>query len=700
MSATPQTRFTASLEFLGSFFERTTHDIELRAFTAQRTGQPKQLFSRDLDALDNFLRENKHLEVYFGCATREGGRGKKENCREAVALYADMDFKNYAVPEDMKEAHARTLLLKFPLQPSIVIHSGGGFHVYWLFDKSANLQVTDVEPILRDIARALDADPACAEKARVLRLPGTLNHKPDYPSPREVHIVEADWNLRYALADFSAIAFPEKPRGFENMGPSDIAQYGILLPAHVKDFGVLLASRRLKFQKRVENGQISYDYHGLKEHSAAPEQPCLIQGTVHEGQIGNPRQCRFLVKDGYVAHQCFDSDCQAFTGHKTRHALAALGFDANLNNIPAMRGGVTGFILTPLGDLLARPDIPVEYVVENLLVSGTVACIVAKPKVGKSTFARNLCLSVSRGVDFLGLKTKQGQCIYLALEEREEDLKNDFRAMGADGSEPIYTHAAAAPAQGIEAACDLVRQRRPVLVVVDPLFRLARIKDEKAYAETYAALGPLIDVAREVGTLVVLVHHAGKSAKADAIDSPLGSTAIGGAVCTVVLLKKQTDSGTRTLQTVTRIGQEMPETVLRFDAASRSLSLGPRKDDADVQAAEEASLEYLKGVSEPKTEPEIDEAVEGKTGLKRKALRSLATRGKVTREGGGKKGDPYKYAFSFSCSQDIAGTREQETEKANEPRINTGDNLVPSSSPTSFLVPGQDGQAGADVLEV
>jgi putative DNA primase/helicase len=351
-----------------------------------------------------------------------------------------------------------------------------------------------------------------------------------------------------------------------------------------------------------------------------------------------------------------------------------------------------GFILTPLADLLARPDIPVEYIVENLLVAGTVACIVAKPKVGKSTFARNLCLSVSRGVDFLGLKTKQGECIYLALEEREEDLKNDFRAMGADGTEPVYTYAAAAPAEGIDAACDLVRQRRPVLVVIDPLFRLARIKDEKAYAETYAALGPLIDVAREVGTLVVLVHHAGKSVKADAIDSPLGSTAIGGAVCTVVLLKKQTESGTRTIQTVPRIGQEMPETVLRFDPASRSLSLGARKDEADVQAAEEAILEYLKSMGEPKTEPEIDEAVEGKTGLKRKALRALATHGKITREGCGKRGDPYKYAFLFSCSQDIAGTREQETENGRQ-AIEKKDRISCSQdSQDSILVPAPSEQ--------
>lgn len=329
----------------------------------------------------------------------------------------------------------------------------------------------------------------------------------------------------------------------------------------------------------------------------------------------------------------------------------------------------------PLGDLLTRPDIPVEYVVENLLVSGTVSCVVAKPKVGKSTFARNLCLAVSRGEEFLGFKTKQGECIYLALEEREEDLKNDFRAMGAEGKEPIYIHAAAAPAEGIAGLCDLVRERRPVLVVIDPLFRLARIRDEKAYAETYEALGPLIDVAREAGTHVLLTHHAGKSAKADPIDAPLGSTAIGGAVCTLVHLKRTETM--RTIQTVQRIGQDIPETVLQFDIESRSLSLGEEKTTADLQAFGEAILEILRGTDEPKTENEIDGAVERKTGQKRKALRALVTQGKISREGGGRKGDPYRYRFSFPCSPYIPGTREQETEKWHDTRINTDDILVP-----------------------
>jgi len=319
----------------------------------------------------------------------------------------------------------------------------------------------------------------------------------------------------------------------------------------------------------------------------------------------------------------------------------------------------SGFTLTPLADLLARPDRPIDYVLESRLVAGTVSVLVAKPKVGKSTFARNLCLAVSRGEDFLGLKTKAGECIYLALEEREEDVRGDFQAMGADGTESILVHAATAPAEGILALCGLIRQRRPALVIVDPLFRLARIRDEKAYAETYAALGPLIDAARIAGTHVLLDHHAGKSMKLDAIDSPLGSTAIGGAVCTMLVMRRT--EAYRTILSVQRIGPDMPETVLKFDAESRRLFLGGTRFEADRRECEGALLAFLRDADGPQNQEQIRAGVEGKTRIIRAALTALGESGRVLKTGDGKKGKPFLYEFPNSGSKDTAGTREPES---------------------------------------
>lgn len=349
---------------------------------------------------------------------------------------------------------------------------------------------------------------------------------------------------------------------------------------------------------------------------------------------------------------------------------------------------VEGFTLTPLSELLAKDDTPVEYIWEGHLVAGTVSAAVAKPKVGKSTFARNLCLAVARGEDFLGSPTQQGDCIYLALEERENEVRGDFAALGADGTEPIHVHAAPTPAEGMLALVELVRERKPRLVVIDPLFRLARVKDESAYAETYAALGPLIDVARETGTHLMLLHHSGKGLKADPIDAPLGSTALAGAVCTLVVLKR-TESY-RTIQTVQRVGEDMAETVLEFDGDTKRLSLGAAKTEVDIRLIEAGILDYLQTAGDTKTEPEIAEHVEGKTGLKRKALRALVEQGKLIRGGTGKKGDPFTYKCSFPCSQDIAGTREQESEKPDQTHINTGAILVPDNSEPPILVPERE----------
>lgn len=351
------------------------------------------------------------------------------------------------------------------------------------------------------------------------------------------------------------------------------------------------------------------------------------------------------------------------TQDKTNQELNSLGFANPPERLPSAGPKLNdplsrkGFNLLSIGELLSRPEIPPDYLVENLLVRGTVSCVVAKPKVGKSTFARRLCLAVARGERFLGCTTRQGKCIYLALEERSEEITADFRAMGADGTEPIRIHAEAVPSSAIRALTDLVREERPSLVVIDPLFRLTHVRDGNAYAEVYAALGPLIDLARETGTHILVAHHSSKALRGDAIDSPLGSTAIGGAVATLIVLTKRPIH--RTIETVTRIGPLLPETILLFEPETRMLSLGVTREEASCHQVEEEIIELLKAGGE-KTELEIDGNVRGANAEKRKALRSLVDNQSVARSGTGKKGEPFKY--SYSRTKAMVRTSVQETE--------------------------------------
>jgi hypothetical protein len=184
--------------FVAQYFAATRNTVELRALPSKA-----RTFTRSQTEVDRFIQDHAHENVYFGCATREGG-GTKTHCREVPALWVDIDFKTTPEPK------ANELIKALVAQPSIVIESGGGLHLYWLLDIPVDAHDERIEPILRGLAAALGGDPAAAEISRIMRLPGTLNRKPEYGAPRKCQVITADWNLRYALVAFDSFRMGSK----------------------------------------------------------------------------------------------------------------------------------------------------------------------------------------------------------------------------------------------------------------------------------------------------------------------------------------------------------------------------------------------------------------------------------------------------------------------------------------------------------
>jgi hypothetical protein len=318
-----------------------------------------------------------------------------------------------------------------------------------------------------------------------------------------------------------------------------------------------------------------------------------------------------------------------------------------------------GIALTRLADLLQEPDEQVNYIVEGMLPSGGLSALVAKPKVGKSTLARQLAIAVARGEDFLGRKTVRGKVIYLALEEKRSEVRGHFRAMGAEDGE-IYLHFGTAPENALSELRRLANDIRPVLVIVDPLFRLAHVRDANDYAPVMAALEPFVEIGRTTGALVVAVHHAGKGDRSGG-DAILGSTAILGSVDTAILLKRT--ERYRTICTIQRYGTDLEETVLEFDPGSRAASLGKGRHETDESRLAGEIQNVLRGRALPVTEAEVLADVEGKTGPKRKALRRLVRGNVVERTGEGKKGHPFVYRLNpRSFVPEVSGERGNENQ--------------------------------------
>lgn len=295
--------------------------------------------------------------------------------------------------------------------------------------------------------------------------------------------------------------------------------------------------------------------------------------------------------------------------------------------------------LLPLAELLLEPEEVTEWVVEEMLPSGGASLNVAKPKVGKSTLARTLALAVARGRPFLRRDVHQGTVIYLALEEKKSQLVKQFRALGATLEDPILVFAGVAPKEAVTLLREAIREHNPALVIVDTVQRLVRVADGNDYSGVTAALEPILGMARDSGAHLHLLHHAGKGER-DVVDTAIGSTAWAGSVDTIMLMKRREE--VRTLATVQRYGEDLPETVLVMDETGHIDAGGTRKDH-DRKQAEKAILDYLEGTPGAEQQ-QIREAVEGfRTAVLHEALTELRRSGRVTREGTGKKGDPYRH---------------------------------------------------------
>lgn len=119
-------------------------------------------------------------------------------------FFAEYDVKDYGDKEAIY-SHLRTL----PLQPSVIIDSGGGLHCYWLLANTVTVTEDNREYLKRMQYAWVDlvgSDPDAKDLARVLRVPGTFNRKEKYaPNFPAVSIVQVDYQQLYSLEEFERL---------------------------------------------------------------------------------------------------------------------------------------------------------------------------------------------------------------------------------------------------------------------------------------------------------------------------------------------------------------------------------------------------------------------------------------------------------------------------------------------------------------
>jgi hypothetical protein len=111
-------------------------------------------------------------DVYVGCAPRTRRSGTKDAISQVWTLWAECDGE-----ESVRQ------LRRFRPQPALVIASGSGpnCHAYWPL--VAPLCPRRAEAASLRLVHAIGSDPNCFDASRILRPPGTWNHKHTPPTP-------------------------------------------------------------------------------------------------------------------------------------------------------------------------------------------------------------------------------------------------------------------------------------------------------------------------------------------------------------------------------------------------------------------------------------------------------------------------------------------------------------------------------------
>jgi putative DNA primase/helicase len=145
------------------------------------------------EAVDLALVLGQSHDVYVGVAPRQGNLGTKEGVSRLFALWADVDFTGHHTSTSRLEQ-----LQGLSCPSSMLVWSGGGYHPYWFLTEPVQglAELAHAERIMKKIADGLDGD-AVYDRSRILRVPGTFNHK-QY-EPRLVKLVHHHPEQRHTL---------------------------------------------------------------------------------------------------------------------------------------------------------------------------------------------------------------------------------------------------------------------------------------------------------------------------------------------------------------------------------------------------------------------------------------------------------------------------------------------------------------------
>jgi hypothetical protein len=398
-----------------------------------------------------------------------------------------------------------------PLAPSMTVRtSHGKRHFHWFVDDMTPEQFAGV---MRCMV-ALGSDPAAADIARVLRLPGTLHMKGE---PQLVEIIEAT-GKRYTGAElaaaFPAPAEPERPATpFTPSGAGedrrrDIEAALAAIPADDRADWIKVGMA-LKAEFGEEGRGLWDDWSRSSAKFDARDQELKWRSFRREGVGGN--------SIFHMAQSCGWRNEHGDDGSEQRmlEVTGRMIARREPSNVVKPKPK-SSFTFIDFKDV--RLNRAPRYLVRDVLPREGIAVVWGPPKEGKSFWLFDLCMHVALGREYRGKQVRQGVVVYGCFEG-----VGGFEArIEAFRRERLDDAGADVPFVLMPGALDLIKRHKeliaamranmegvsPAIIVLDTLAR--SLVGSESSDEDMAAYIRAADAIKDAfGCCVAIVHHCG-----------------------------------------------------------------------------------------------------------------------------------------------------------------------------------------------
>ena len=493
------------------------------------------------------------LGVYHRAPAGRKQTATKDDISGVTVFHVEIDVHPGLSEDDIKK-----LLQSAPLKPTIVVQSGplGGLHVLYVLTHFC-MDLKLAEQANRALAFFFKAkDRGTVDVTRCLRLPGTLNLKPEYAGqePFRAKLLHCDAEQTYSVEEicetFQAERFEKPKNRAKGTGKEKRQKTGdhsdamsalpeFLQPLYAQD-------RKLRRMWHRETPQTQVDASGA-DHALL----CRIIELFRAVSDEQLEQALLAVRE-FHGDRPEKAERGDYVNSTIASARAAAGTGSTTDIPPDW--------LVPARILRARlgDDLGPAYIIDRILLRNTFVILGGRSKEGKSTLMVALAMSVALGkppfIETFPVK-QTGRVFIISAEDSEQIVMDRLsRLAAAHGiTDPgtLDIHISCRKGFRLDdpgwfsALEGLVAELTPVLIILDPL-RGVFSGDEndsasaRRFAERVRALQEIC------GSSIVVIHHLRKErdiggAWTRPSESLRGSTDFHAAADTVLILRRNRD---------------------------------------------------------------------------------------------------------------------------------------------------------------